>query len=104
MLKEVLKTILLVRHVVQNLGNESPPALDFARFRSAPSMPAVSLFFFLESAKEAVFDGLGIIATAEVLSNMGVDDCGRRIRVDQRSDRIKNNRADTGRKHETGSG
>ena len=30
-------------------------------------MPAISLFFLLESAKEPVFDGLGIMATAEAL-------------------------------------
>ena len=49
--------------------------------------------------KETGFDGVGIIAGAAALSHLGIDHRGKRIGVNQRSNCIKNNGPDTGKKH-----
>ena len=73
MLEERLEAIFRVGHVVQDIGNDMPPALDLARFRSAPSKTAVGHLFLFESLKETGFDGVGIIAGAAALSYLGID-------------------------------
>jgi len=97
MVEKYLKTRSLVGDILQNVGDNSAPAFDFAFLRSSPALTPVQVFLLFECLDKSRLDDVFMVATAKALADLRVNSRRGRIGINERSNRVKDDGADWNR-------
>ena len=90
MVEERLKTALGIGDIVKNLAHNRAPALLLSLFGCPQLINQVELFFALKGTNETRANRITIEPAAEAAANVLVDTGRRRVGMQQRADRVKN--------------